>query len=176
MKCFQRYLFRAFHKICTIMDGVSKFPSILQDFECGKPILLIFEVSSNLPIPLVSTLPIVVPFWNSYIDNYVYGIFGFANKYLVNDGAILIFYDDDPHVLKEIKSLGTNGYEIHSRWVVINTLPHMNNEIKGKMVFFFLICIYMSFEKIILDQLSSFCTLQIQLSWVILFIYKMGGF
>jgi hypothetical protein len=51
------------------------------------------------------------------------GIFGFANNF-VDNGAIFIFHDDDPYILKEIKSfLESNGYEIHSRWVVINTLP-----------------------------------------------------
>jgi hypothetical protein len=127
------------------MDGVNKFPSTLQDFGCGKPILLIVEVSCNLLVPFVSTPPIVVPFWNRHIDNYVYKIFGFANKYLANNGAILIFYDDDAHVLKESKSLETNAYEIYSRWAVIDTLPHMNNEIKGKMVILLFIYIYMSF-------------------------------
>jgi hypothetical protein len=52
----------------------------------------------------------------------MYGIFGFANNF-VDNGAILIFHDDDPYILKETKSLETNGYGIHSRWVVISTLP-----------------------------------------------------
>jgi hypothetical protein len=34
----------------------------------------------------------------------VYGVFGFANKYFHEDSAIVVFHDDDPHVLKEIKS------------------------------------------------------------------------
>ncbi len=60
---------------------------------------------------------------------------------------VLIFHDDDPCVLKEIKSfLETNGYEIHSKWVVINTMSWMNNEIKGKMVIAFLICIYITYH------------------------------
>ncbi len=67
----------------------------------------------------------------------MYGIFGFVNKYLHDNSVIVVFHDDDPHVLKEIKSyLETNGYEIHSRWVVINTLAQMNNELKGKLVSF----------------------------------------
>jgi hypothetical protein len=52
----------------------------------------------------------------------VYGVFGFANKYLCFDGAIVVFHGDDPHVLKEIKSY-LEGYEIRSRWAIINTLP-----------------------------------------------------
>jgi len=40
----------------------------------------------------------------------VHGIFGFANKYMEENGVVLIFHDDDPHILKEIKSfLKTNG-------------------------------------------------------------------
>jgi DNA-binding response OmpR family regulator len=40
------------------------------------------------------------------------------------NGAIVVFHDDDPRVLKEIKSyLEQNGYEIWSKWVVINALP-----------------------------------------------------
>jgi len=62
----------------------------------------------------------------------VYNIFGFANKYVEKNGAVLIFHDGDPHVLKEIKSLETNGYEIHFRWAVINSLPRMNTKSRGK--------------------------------------------
>ncbi len=54
----------------------------------------------------------------------MYGIFGFANKYLRPNDVVVVFHDDDPHVLKEIKSyLEGNGYEIWLRWVVINTMP-----------------------------------------------------
>jgi hypothetical protein len=46
------------------------------------------------------------------MDNYVYEIFGFANKYMEKNGIVLIFHDN-PHILKEIKSfLNTSGYEI----------------------------------------------------------------
>jgi hypothetical protein len=77
----------------------------------------------------------------------VYGIFGFANKYMEENGTILIFHDDDPHILKEINSfLEMNGYEIHFKWVVTNSLPWMSSEIKGKMVLPLLNCIYILFH------------------------------
>ncbi len=127
------------------MDGVNNFPSTLQDFGGGKFVLLIVKVLSNLPVPLVSTTTTIVPFWNCHIDNYAYKIFGFANKYLADNGAILLFHDDDTHIQKEIKFiLETNGYEIHSKWAIINTLPQMNSEIKGKMVIPLFICIYIT--------------------------------
>jgi hypothetical protein len=63
----------------------------------------------------------------------VYEIFGFANKYMEKNGATLIFHDEHPRVLKEIKSfLKRNGNEIHFRWAVINSLLWMSNRIKGK--------------------------------------------
>jgi hypothetical protein len=50
-------------------------------------------------------------------------------------------------VLKEIKSfVETTKYEIHSKWVVINTLPQMNNEIKGKLVIPIFIYLYITFH------------------------------
>jgi hypothetical protein len=69
----------------------------------------------------------------------VYGVFGFVNKYLHFDHAGVVFHDDDPYVLKEIKSyLEGNGYEIRSRWAIINTLPQMSSEPHGKMLCFHL--------------------------------------
>ncbi len=112
----------------------------VQDSRYGMPILFITEVPSNLSVPLVSKHNIDVLFWNRHIDNYVYGVFGFANKYLCPNGVVVVFHDDDPHVLKEIKSyLEGNGYEIWSKWVVINILPQMNCELRRKMVSFYLL-------------------------------------
>jgi hypothetical protein len=56
------------------------FPSTLQHFGGGKFAFFIAKILSNLPIPLISTTTTIVPLWNCYIDNYVYGIFGFVNK------------------------------------------------------------------------------------------------
>ncbi len=73
-----------------------------------------FLLSPNLPLLSPSRI---------FTQIIMYGIFGFANNF-VDNGVIFIFHDDDPCILKEIKSfLETNGYEIHLRWVVINTLP-----------------------------------------------------
>jgi hypothetical protein len=121
----------------------------LQDFTTCKPTLLIVEVPSNLPGLLISIPSIIVPSYNHHIDNYVYKIFGFANKYMENNSANLIFHGDDPHILKEIKSfLKINGYENHFRWAIINFLPWMSNEIKGKMVIPLLNCIYITYHSI----------------------------
>jgi hypothetical protein len=68
----------------------------------------------------------------------IYLVFGFANKYLYSFGDVVFFHDDDPLVFKEIKLLPeNNGYEIHLRWAVINTLLRMSLDIKGKRVMFY---------------------------------------
>lgn len=88
------------------------------------PILFIAEVPSNLLVPLVSKHMTDVSFWNRHIKNYVYGVLGFANKYFHPDDVVIVFHDDPPCVLKEIKSyLEGNEYEIWLRWVMIYTLP-----------------------------------------------------
>jgi len=92
-------------------------------------------------------------------------IFGFANKYMEKNGAILIFHDDDLCVLKEIKSLEMNGYEIYFRWIVINFLPWMNNWIKGKMVIPLLNCIYITYHSIKLYWTNSYRSQSCKLDW-----------
>jgi len=133
----------AFHSIRTILEVIKNFPFTLHDSTIGRCALLIVEVLLDLLVLLISIPPNIVPSWNCHIDNYVYEIFGYANKYMENNGTILIFHDDNLRILKEIKSfLDTNGYEIHFRWVVINSLLQTSNGIKGKMVIPLLNCIY----------------------------------
>jgi hypothetical protein len=92
------------------------FIANVQDSRCGMPTLLIAKVPSNLSIPFMSKPTTIFSFWNGHINNYIYGVLGFANKYFCDNGAVVVFHEDDPCVLKEIKSyLETNGYEIHSR-------------------------------------------------------------
>jgi hypothetical protein len=73
----------------------------LKDTITGKHDLFISKVPSNLPIPLVSIPPINVPSSNRHIDNYVHGIFGFVNNCMEKNGVVLIFHDDDPHILRK---------------------------------------------------------------------------
>jgi hypothetical protein len=139
----------AFHLIHIVLEVTNNFPSTLQDSTTSKHALLIAKVLSNLLVPLVSIPPTIVPSWNHRIDNYVYGIFGFANKYMERNGAILIFHDDDLRVLKKIKSLlNMNGYEVHFKWVVINSLLWMSSKSKGKMTIPLLNCIYITYHSI----------------------------
>jgi hypothetical protein len=64
------------------------------------PSLLVMEVLSSLPMPLVSNAPYSIPYWNQKIKNCVYVIFLLCKQYLRGDGVIIIFHDNDPIVLK----------------------------------------------------------------------------
>jgi len=110
---------------------------MLQDVPFRMPALVVVEVPSNLPIPFVLEPMSSIPLWNKKVENYVYFVFRFANKYLYSSNVMVYFHDNDLLIFKEIKSfLENSGYEIHSRWAVINTLPRMNLDTKGRKVMF----------------------------------------
>ncbi len=91
--------------------------------------LIIVEVPRNFPIPHVLDNVLIIPKWNAKVDNYVTSIFGFANKYLVRDGCVFFFYNDNFGVLKDIKSYMENyNFKIHYKFVVINNMHCTNIE------------------------------------------------
>jgi hypothetical protein len=61
----------AFHFIRNVLEVINNFLVALHDFTIGKPTLFIAKVPLDLPIPLVSIPPTIVPSWNYHIDNYV---------------------------------------------------------------------------------------------------------
>ncbi len=110
----------------------------MQDSPSRMPSLLVMKVPSNLLMLLMSNPPFSVPHRNLKVKNYVYVVFGFANKYLCDDGVVILFHDDDPIVFRLIKSFfENNGYVIHLKWAVINIVPYMNHDMKRKTVMFF---------------------------------------
>jgi hypothetical protein len=46
--------------------------SMLQDAPFGMPALIVVEVLSNLPVPLVFELLSSVPLWNKKVENYIW--------------------------------------------------------------------------------------------------------
>ncbi len=73
------------------------------------------------------------------MDNYVVSIFGFVNMYFARDGFVLLFYHDDFHVLRNIKSyLEDYSFKIHSKFVIINGMHYRNLEFLTKKVNLFL--------------------------------------
>jgi hypothetical protein len=74
--------------------------------------LIITEVPRNLHVSHVLDAILNIPKWNARVENYVVSIFGFAYKYLARNGFILLFYDDNFHIL--IKSYMENyNFKIH---------------------------------------------------------------
>ncbi len=42
--------------------------------------------------------------WNSFVDEYIGGVFYFAHIFLASHGVVLLFHPNDFKVLKEVKS------------------------------------------------------------------------
>jgi hypothetical protein len=107
----------------------------LQEFPKDRARLIIVEVPGNLPILHLFDVVSNIPKWNAKVDNYVASIFGFVDKYVVRDGCILLFYDDDFCVLKDIKSYLENyDLKIHSKFIVVNEMHRTNLEFPTKKV------------------------------------------
>jgi hypothetical protein len=51
----------AFHFIRNVLEAINNFPSTLHDSTIGKPAFFIVKIPSNLPIPLLSIPPTIVP-------------------------------------------------------------------------------------------------------------------
>jgi hypothetical protein len=63
------------------------------------------------------------------VDNYVVSNFDFADKYFVRDGYVLLFYDDDFWLLRDIKSyLEDYNLKIHLKLAIINSLHRTSLE------------------------------------------------
>jgi len=57
--------------------------------------LIFVEVPRDLPISHLLALILSIPKGNARVNNYVVSTFRFVDKYLVRDGCILFFYDND---------------------------------------------------------------------------------
>lgn len=85
--------------------------------------LVLVDVPKDLPMPFVSTFPTNIHVWNRLVEDHVVPIFNFANTFLASDGAILLFYLNNLHVLKEIRSyLESYSFHIWMKWAIINSL------------------------------------------------------
>jgi hypothetical protein len=68
--------------------------------------------------------------WSKQVEDYVLFVFEFATKFLVVNNVILLFHLEDLNNLKEVKSYPKSyiGYEIHMKWVMLNSLPCISSE------------------------------------------------
>ncbi len=107
----------------------------LQNSPKERTDLILAKVPGNFPVPYLLEIISSIPKWNARIENYVASIFRFADKYLMRDGCILFFDNDDFHVLKIIKSYLENyKFKIHSKFVIVNNMHRTNLEFPMKKV------------------------------------------
>jgi hypothetical protein len=60
----------------------------------------------------ISRNPYDIPAWNRKVDEYIGGVFDFAQIFLASDGVVLLFHPDDFKILKEVKSY-SESYGFH---------------------------------------------------------------
>lgn len=97
--------------------------------------LIIVDIPENLPVPLVSNPPTVIPPWNSREKDYVYDIFYFASLYLQNDGALCIIYNNDQALATEIlEEASATKFVLYKDWWGFNELGLTSPTNPGNLV------------------------------------------
>ncbi len=97
--------------------------------------LISVEVPRNLHVLHVLDPISNIPMWNVRMDNYIVSIFGFVDKYLARDGFVLLFYDVDFHVMRDIKSyLEDYNFKTHSKFAIVNGMHYTNPKFLAKKV------------------------------------------
>jgi hypothetical protein len=67
--------------------------------------------------------------WNMKVNEYIVGVFDFAQMFLAFNGAVLLFHLNDLKILKEVKSyLESYGFQTQMKWAVVNSLPFTSSE------------------------------------------------
>jgi hypothetical protein len=95
----------------------------------GKVQLVFVDKLGNLLVLFMSQNLDYILVWNNKVDEYIVGVFDFAQIFLASYGVVLLFQPNDLRVLKEIKSyLESYGFQIHMKWVVMNSWSFMSSE------------------------------------------------
>lgn len=89
--------------------------------------LMIADFPDGLRIPGISDPSSQVPHWNEHIPDFLQVMMSFANAYLHDDGAFLLFYHGGSTVKKEISGYLKNyNFKIKDEWTIINDM-HLAN-------------------------------------------------
>lgn len=64
--------------------------------------LLIADIPEGLPVPSISSGPSIIPSWNKIDSNCVESIFAFADAFLHDDAALLLFHSFDSTITADI--------------------------------------------------------------------------
>lgn len=89
-----------FHPFLLLFLKVSQ--TLLDCFHClfaGLPIknmdLVIADIPNNLSIPYVFDPTLFIPSWNQSVDNFINIIIFLFDKFLFENGVVLLFHVDD---------------------------------------------------------------------------------
>lgn len=86
--------------------------------------LVIADIPENLPIPGISLTNDVIPPWNVRPEKYVDTIFEFADNYLHDHAALLLFHANDRELQLEIEDCAvTYDFKLLFDWWALNELP-----------------------------------------------------
>jgi hypothetical protein len=61
----------------------------------AKVQLVFANIPKNFHVPLISRNLDDIPMWNKKVDEYIVGVFDFAQMFLAFDGVVLLFHSDD---------------------------------------------------------------------------------
>ena len=85
--------------------------------------MIIFDVPEGLPVPSLSVPPNDIPAWNAYENSHIEALFDFADSFLHDNGAILVFLPESPSIRMDVKSYAASyDFKIFKDWWGINEL------------------------------------------------------
>ena len=74
-------------------------------------------------MPTLSSPSIVVPNWNVLPTGFIENVFIFAESFLHDDAALLLFHCDDPKIDVEVTEWAKEyGFKVHRDWWGVNEL------------------------------------------------------
>ena len=88
---------------------------------------MIAEIPDGLRVPRVSVPPSQVPHWNELDPAFLQTMMSFANAYIHDDGAFLLFFHGGSTMRKEISGYFKNyNFKFKDEWTLINDM-HLAN-------------------------------------------------
>lgn len=118
--------------------------------------LVIFDVPEGLPVPGLST-GTEIPTWNqlklepdedgSMESAFIRSAFTFADEWVNNDGAVLVFYPNGKFITNEVTAWAKwANFKEEMKWVVFNDLPLCKPDFPGRYVKYFMAKLFVRME------------------------------
>lgn len=86
--------------------------------------LIIADIPENLPVPGISVPNSTIPPWNVRPEKYIDTIFEFADNYIHDNAALLLFHANDRDLQLEIEDCAMPyDFKLLIDWWALNELP-----------------------------------------------------